>query len=525
MMMGKTANLGRLLVASALLAAALTPILPLTARGCSCATPSDLHEWVDQSEAVFVGTLIDKRDGGDGPFGMESVYVFEVEEWIKGDAGDVIEVHSASDGAGCGFEFFDVDQRTGAAIYLEGGVLRGGLCSQIDADVALTLKTGLVVSKTGIPRIVAGNGWNSTRLTVLDAEGGHVADFFPRDDADEFEGTQLLEACLGGDLAVQVTSSELVVWDMATFEPVAIHDLGVESLWGSDVSCRTEDASSIWLLLASDTGSQLVEVGATEPILTLPGTGGWVGTDFVLSQSGPEGDITWIDVASGEGTPITAVPPGELWSLSAAAHPKERRAALIETRFDQESTASSSTLSIVDEAGVRSFSVELGLEAYSPTWLDDERVLVTGYDWEVSEIPIGLVVDTFSGEVVELGPWNSIHNVAAGQLIFGVEAGSILRADLTSASVETLVTLPTANAGPLLVLEDAAAIETPTSTTVPATEPTVPPLVAEGTGPAPGAEPGSSLDARWIAGGTVVVFLGLLIWLAISSPRRPSDSS
>lgn len=128
---------GPMLVTAALIGFALAPLLPLPAHGCSCAPPSDIVEWVDQSEAAFVGTLIDKQDAGDGEFGRESIYVFAVEEWVKGDLGEVVEVRSASNGAACGFEFWDPEMRTGAVIYEEGGALHGGLCSQVDPDALL----------------------------------------------------------------------------------------------------------------------------------------------------------------------------------------------------------------------------------------------------------------------------------------------------------------------------------------------------------------------------------------------------
>lgn len=525
MTMGKTTNLARLSVASILFALAILPLLPLSARGCSCATPSDLHEWVDQSEAVFVGTLVDKRAAGDG-FGTESVYVFEVEEWIKGDAGEVIEVLSASDGAGCGFEFWDVEQRLGAAIHLDGDTLRGGLCSQIDPEVALVLKEGMATSKTGIPRILAGNGWQSTRLTVLDADGGHIGDFSPPPGAAELDGTQLLEACPGGELVVQVTTTELIVWDTATFHPVAVHDIGVANQWGSDVSCRAEDASTIWLLTGSDAESVLVEVGSgASPILTLPGTSGRIGIDYVLSQAGPEGDITWVDVATGERTPITETPSGELWSISAAPHPSEPRVAVVETRFDEASTAA--TLSIVEEGGTRSSRIELPWEAYSPVWVGQEQVLITGYDWEVSEQPTGLLVDVVTGEVVsKIEGWEGTNAVAVGEQLFGVRGGSVLEADLTSGAVEILSTLPTLNAGPLLILEDTAPIEMVT-TTIPAIVTTVPPLVAPGNEAAPESQPEPNFSAYspWIGGGAMLIFFGLLAWLAWSPPGRPSDSA
>jgi hypothetical protein len=135
-------RVGRLALISALLSSWAVPLLPLPARACSCAVPSDIEAWVDESEAAFVGTLVGNSDTGIGELGQESISTFEVEEWVKGDLGRVVEVHSASDGGGCGFEFWDQDMRIGAIIHEEAGRLRGGLCAQLDADLLLAAMTG-----------------------------------------------------------------------------------------------------------------------------------------------------------------------------------------------------------------------------------------------------------------------------------------------------------------------------------------------------------------------------------------------
>lgn len=129
-----------ILASFALLAIPQTP-----ARACSCAGPFDLQTAIDESEAAFVGTLIEKRASD---IEWEAIYVFEVEQWVKGHAGSVIEVRSGHDGAGCGFEF-PADERIGAFIHIEGSDLHGGLCSQVDADALLAAWRGRELNEGG----------------------------------------------------------------------------------------------------------------------------------------------------------------------------------------------------------------------------------------------------------------------------------------------------------------------------------------------------------------------------------------
>ena len=207
-------------VAAFILVSFLVLALPRPANACSCAGPVDLPTAIDESQAAFVGSLIEKRDVGVGDFGNESIYVFEVEEWIKGDLGRVIEVRSASDGAGCGFEFFG-DERIGAFLRSEEGQLHSGLCEQVDPDALLTVANGPVPSLTGIGHLLVAHGWSSPSLTVVDRDGATVVDLSPSSDPEPFTGTTQLVACPEGRYAVQLTSKTIEVWDLRTLTVTA----------------------------------------------------------------------------------------------------------------------------------------------------------------------------------------------------------------------------------------------------------------------------------------------------------------
>lgn len=500
------------LVAAALVAIAVTPVLASPARACSCVSPTDIQGWVDESEAAFVGTLIEKRDAGPaGQFGPESIYVFEVEKWVKGNAGDVIEVRSASDGAACGFEFWTPDQRTGAFIREENGVLRGDLCSQVEPEVLLAATTAPTPSSTGIGHLLIGGDWTSSHLTVVDSQGHLVIGIDPPDVDPGMGGATNLDVCPGGDLVVQSTSGNVVVWDLAGYEPVAAYP--IPGGWISDISCRNDDASSIWVIASNDVTSDLIEV-VSEPteILALPGPVGRIGSDFVLVQEEHEGDAIWVDIETGATRELTETPPQELRSVSIASHPTERLAAVVETRFVVNGPVTA-TLTVFDGSGAVVEAFDIPWETYSPTWLDGHRIAVKAYDFNDWERALGIVYDLEDGEVVEVEGWNMEHIVADGTILYGVSGGSVMTTSLTNPQVEKLVTLPLQSVGPLVLLDGVPAV-TSTPTVPVETGATTPPLVAS----VQVVEIGGTGHLQWLAGAVMVLFFGLLAWLA----RRPS---
>lgn len=490
---------------------AATPLLAAPARACSCAMPPDIAAWVDESEAAFVGTLLEKRDAGMGDFGAESIYVFEVEQWVKGNAGEVIEVRSSSDGASCGFEFWDPDQRIGAVLREEGGELHGGLCDQVEPDVLLAALTPPTPSSTGIGHLLIGGGWLSAHLTVVDEVGHHVIDLDPPD-VDPTGASTMLDLCPGGRLVAQATPGTVVVWDLTTYEAVASHP--VLGGWVADVSCQAEDASSIWVLAGDEVTGVLTEVvGEHEVLHELPGPTGVIGTGFVVVQETHEGDAIWFDPETGETTELTSTPPDELRSVSVATHPGEQLVAVVETRF-AENAAPTATLTIFDATGTAVKTFDLPGESYTPVWLDDNRMMVNSYGENLGD-GISLIYDIDTGETLEIEGWAMEHTIIDGDTLYGVRGGSVMTTSLNNPEIGTLVALPTQGSGPLILLEDAPAIEVGTTTIPTETEDTTPPLIAAG-------EPDSGTGyIPWVAGGVMVVFFGTLIWLS----RRPRDKS
>jgi hypothetical protein len=476
---------------------------------------------VDESEAVFVGTLVERREGGlGGPGNLGAIYTFEVETWVKGDLGQVIEVHSGVGDGDCGYAAH-IGDRVGAFITRDGDHLTGSSCAQVDPDVLLAAMKGPVTSATGIAYLLTAGGWASTRLSVLDEGGGQVAEVFPPGGSAEPSGTLSLDVCPGGELMLQLTSTELVVWDLRTLETAGTHDISnLKDGWVSDISCREADASSIWALVAGEFDSELVEVLPEQStLLDLPGNSGHIGTDYIISQVNGEGDVTWVDVTTGERTALTETPPGELRSISVGTHPLDSRIALVETRF-KEIGPVTATLTIIDGPGDTTQQFDIPWETYSPTWLDETRVTVRSYDFDDWEQSFGFVFDLTTGETTEIEDWKAEHVIADGDTLYGVIGGSIVSADLGTGAIETLVTLPTQTAGPLVLLDAATTIDPSSTTTSPSPDPTTPPLFAPGLG-----GPADSTTYRqWVAGGAIAAFLGMLVWLTWSHPKRRGPS-
>ncbi len=507
------------LVASTLLAIAVTPVLVSPARACSCAMPPDIQAWVDESQAAFVGTLLEKRDGPDGQFGEESVYVFEVEKWVKGEGGPVVEVRSASNGAACGFEFWTPDQRIGAIIREENGSLRGDLCSQIEPDVLLAATIPPTTSSTGVGQLLIGGGWSSSHMTVVDEAGHHVVGLDPPDVEPGMGGGTLLDMCPGGDLMVQSTAGIVVVWDLTGYEPIVTYP--APEGWVSDVSCRNGDASSIWVIAGDDVRSDLVEVADGPTVVAaLPGPVGKIGSDFVVVQETHEGDAVRVDVEDGSTIELTTTPPGELRAVSMAVHPTDSRVAVIETFFTGGNGPTTARLTIFDGSGTVTEAFDIPWETYSPSWIDEHRVVVYAYDSEDWENALGIVFEVDSGEMTEIAGWNVEATVADGDTLYGVLGGSVLTTSLTDPQVEAMVTLPQQSGGPLILLDDAPAVS-PTTTVAATSGSTTPPLVvSELAGEAGGeVEDGAVGYITWIAGVAVLLFMGILVGLG----RRPSD--
>ena len=101
------------------------------ALACTCAdVPA--RQRLDSADAAFIGRVVETRPAPSRDGVRELVYVFTVDNVVKGELGERVEVSSPLDGAACGFE---LERDETSAILLrreadgEGWV--GGLCGQL----------------------------------------------------------------------------------------------------------------------------------------------------------------------------------------------------------------------------------------------------------------------------------------------------------------------------------------------------------------------------------------------------------
>jgi len=113
--------------------------LPEPAAACSCAA-GDPRQVLREADAAFVGTLVarhvERQDGRLFSSGDPATLVFRVEEAVKGDLGELVEVETAVSGVSCGIEAA-VGQRLGLFLTRTSDGWTSSLCQQIDPSVLL----------------------------------------------------------------------------------------------------------------------------------------------------------------------------------------------------------------------------------------------------------------------------------------------------------------------------------------------------------------------------------------------------
>lgn len=127
------------LIAASLLLGFVLALLPTTkAHACSCAF-MEPEEALNQGNvpAAFVGTLTAKEEAGQGDFGPQIAWTFEVEAVLAGELDEVTTLTApADDGANCGLNLQEGD-RVGLILYSDGDGWSSSSCSTYDAEAML----------------------------------------------------------------------------------------------------------------------------------------------------------------------------------------------------------------------------------------------------------------------------------------------------------------------------------------------------------------------------------------------------
>jgi len=222
------------LVLLVLLTSAAGFLAPRPASACSCAE-LDPTTALGEYPAAFVGTLVDV-DGQLGAVfnsGADTVYRFEVETWVKGDLGPVVEIHSAADGGACGIEV-GIGNRAGIMVRVQDGEYHSSLCETIDADVLLAASEPLATGADGPARFLLSAGVGGYDFLTVNEEGGIVAGHSSSNTGEY--GRTMHSFCPESNLLVELWGDRLIVrslMDLGVVNQIDLTTLGDDTWFSS----------------------------------------------------------------------------------------------------------------------------------------------------------------------------------------------------------------------------------------------------------------------------------------------------
>ncbi len=439
--------------------------------------------------AAFVGTLVDVS----GQIGVvfssdaDTVYRFEVEEWVKGDLGDFVDVHSAADGASCGIEV-GIGNRAGVFLSVEGGQLSSGLCSVIDADVLLAGVEPLVVGAPGPGILLASGSIGGYNYVVLNEEGGIVAGINGPFN-EPFEQPWQFSVCPGGDAMVEQWSRGLVVRDLTDLSVVQQIDLGnfSNNTSFSAMRCASRDGSVITMAGEEWNGDRpafsLFRVtDSMDAIAELPPGQVWLSENYAVISDYDSGTVSIYDFVSGETTTIHEIAErsdGDTIT-SVAISPDGLAIALAEVRYDYATgTGTKTNLYVYQANGEMVGQKELAGEIWWIQWLDAERMVVSGSAEENGSI--SAVLNPHLEVLLDIDGWQGSNSVVYNNKMYAVSGGTIISADLADGSAWPVATLPTQFLGAIVALPADFKLSPDVLSGDPDVNPpaTVPPLVSD----------------------------------------------
>lgn len=413
--------------------------------------------------AAFVGTLVEVEGQIGAAFSSDAdtIYRFEVEQWVKGDLGEVVDIHSSANGASCGIEV-GVGNRAGIFVSEQDGHFASSLCATIDADVLLAGSEPLAVGAPGPGRLLVSGNIGGYNYVILNEDGEIVAGVNGPDDADPFDQPWQFSVCPGGNTLVEQWSRWLIVRDLSDLSVVRQIDLGdyADTTGFSSIRCMTEDGAEILLAGEDWSGNRSVNrvfkvSESLEPSVELPQGQSHLAQHFVVVQDYETRWVTVVDYATSKATTIHTVDrsdPDEYIDVSAIAiSPDDSKIALAEVGYDGPG-GSTSTLLLYGAGGTELGKTEVEGETWWIYWIDPETVVVNA----AGENGSRAIVMGIKGDAVEikeeLEGWQGSNPVGIDGRVYATEGGAIVTADLATGKTEQLSVLPTQFVGPIAVL-------------------------------------------------------------------------
>lgn len=228
-------------------AIALGVVLSVAEPGRACSRPAEARPvepraLVTDADAAFIGTLVAVRQKEPPATnsGAPHIFTFVVEEQIKGDLGDRVELTSSLGGASCGLEG-TIGRRVAFALWRTEGAWGPWAVHEVDAE---TLRRGALPlpqpDGVGRPAFVAGGHFGLARAAVLDSRGRTLTYGWGRG------ALTALSICPGRKVAVElVRSRDSVRFALRELPSLRLlNEVEVRaSGYGESVVCRTRSGS------------------------------------------------------------------------------------------------------------------------------------------------------------------------------------------------------------------------------------------------------------------------------------------
>jgi len=448
------------LVLLVLLTSAAGFLAPRPASACSC-MELDPSTALDEYPAAFVGTLVDV----DGQLGAvfssdaDTIYRFEVETWVKGDLGPVVEIHSAANGASCGIEV-GVGNRAGIMVRVDGNEYHSSLCETIDANVLLASLEPLETGAPGPPLLFVSARIGGFDYLVVNESGG-IMSALTNENFDLHDRPWNFSGCSDGPLFLELSSWHLTVRDRTDLSVVRHVSLEgfADEVAVVDARCMDADGSTIWVVGDRWVGDRSVVsiYDATDelrPIFEIPAGQTTLSDTYVIVQEYQRDDrVLVLDYESGESTTLHSIVRTDdtyIGVASVAPSPDGSTIALLEVNFADPHTTS--TLILYHPSGEEIKRIEIDGEGWSVDWIDEDRIVVATSNPDYTHHVAHIFSAPELAREIELEGWQATDLVLDGEFLYGRNGGELMRADLQSGEVASIATYPVQNLGPVALL-------------------------------------------------------------------------
>jgi hypothetical protein len=436
------------------------PLVP--AHACSCAGGYDPRDALAAADGAIVGTYVSRHPVDPTDEYGDTVYTFSVDEAVKGEFGNTVDIHSGSSGASCGFEM-PPGAQTGLFLDLDEGVYRAGLCSQIDPqrlrDAAAPLPAPDGVKPV---RYVVGGSFGDQRVVTLDAQGRIIA--YGEGDGD----VGLLGLCPGSTHITEIVyrydqPAILVVRELDTLDIVSETPLpiGYESSHPrqspAGLYCRDGTGGDIAVFSTYDGGGyspskgMLWRVRGSDVSRIHSGDGvraAFAGDHAYIGDGAPGRDIISVDLDSGRTEMVGTAAKAQLVELSVSNDGKRLAGVSFPPSDDQDQLPARVWTMRISNGDVTSIARRIYCCPTDLLWTEDDRRIIFIAAYGKSE--------TYSRglEPIKRFRYNATDSELVGDEVVGVYYGVVRHATVPGTAQQKLSELPTPTTYSFLAIPD-----------------------------------------------------------------------